>query len=492
MSEFENKSSEGGAVAERFDFPKSAAEPGNSQPEIISQFRTLLTDIHRVLETRQPQQWWRGVYRQLIKAKRHPEHYAPEIQAFISDYADSVIGLLREQAQDIHSGDTSSKDSVDISERTLHIIHDTAKLIKSPKEKDRPFEINHLPLELVFKNNDRFRISKGENLGHELTFFEIRSETGDWHSFPLPMSDTMFHKGGFPRVVLKILAGAPPSTIEAELPPNDFDVVATGHPKKAYTEAGAIGVDLEGVEMLEKMNFEQLCKSRDINLNGCFIGKNELVYSTDAYNAAKSGKIAIEGYTRGIYGSDRFFYQGVELFKNRGLMRLMKTVTEGKALSFDFIPLNQQVDLGIYWLVLMRKFSKKENFNELADRLFYLGKQCGQIYDGETSIFDVIDRVHSENPFFNFDEVALDQVGVAKWLNKKLLKYIDSAFRQTHSIANALEFTRLQEDTRPYEVSLNGFEPRPDKDLNSRWTEFLERCRQRNKQDMIRPLVFSS
>lgn len=171
------------------------------------------------------------------------------------------------------------------------------------------------------------------------------------------------------------------------------------------------------------------------------------------------------------------------MVKNRGMMRLLKTVAEGKALEFDFLPLNKQVDLGIYWLVLANRFSKKENAGEILDRLYALGLQTGQVLQGEEDVFDVLDRVHSRLPFYRFDAGKLDSLGLAKWLYRKLFKQIDKSYREMNNIPTYFPFVREEGDTIPYTVSLkdNVMNDEVVNSYASRWERFLLRCSERNK-----------
>lgn len=303
---------------------------------------------------------------------------------------------------------------------------------------------------------------------------------GVWHNFPIPPSQDILHKGGFPRVVLKILAHAPIEIIESELPPNDFDVIIRGDQERTVEQAVAMGVDADGIEKVDDFSFPYLFKTRDIDLNATFIGKDGIVFSDGAYNAAQSGKINLEAYDRGFYGSEFFYYQGIRLAKNRGMMRLFKTVAEKKASSFDFLPLNKQVDLGIYWLVLARKFSKKENFGELMDRLCVIGQKTGQVKEGE-SIYEVLDRVHNEYPFFDIDSAPLDEIGLAQWKTKKLFKQIDRVFREKNHIPAGIYLDRQEGDITAFEISLKGYQSdsQESERIEKEWENFLVRCRRR-------------
>ena len=262
-----------------------------------------------------------------------------------------------------------------------------------------------------------------------------------------------------------------------------MDFIAKGEIVELYKMAEEAGGDKDGVEITESINYPHIFKSRDLDLNGCLLSEDGLVFSTQAFEAAKSGKISILANKRGIYGTEFFHYEGTKLIKNRGIMRLFKTIAEGKALEFDFLPLNKQVEFGIYWLVLANRFAKKPNAGILLDRLFYLGKQTGQVLETEKDIFDVLDRVHTKMPFFNFDGGKLDNLGLARWLTRKLAKQIDKAYRDRFNIPTYFPFQREEGDTKPYSVSLNNYKPNADvvDNFNSKWKKFTLQARERHR-----------
>lgn len=458
-------------------------------PNVGEQFTQLLTEVQDILESRPPERWMFSIYRKLTYIRRHPDKYAPEVQKFIEDYADNALGVLLEQRKMgiVPHGPVAERRNV-ISENSLDVIHQLAEVIDSEKEEEPSnSEVHNISLEEVIGSSDRFRTSEKKYEDNTtLTIFEVYSkQTATWHKFPLPPTGNILHKGGFPRVVLKILQGAPEETIESELPPNDFDVVTHGDRNEIYPIAKKIGVDLQGVETVDNFDFKQLCESRDIDLNGCFMGSEGIIFSSDAAEAAKTGKVHIKGNNRGIYGSEKFMYDRCQLVKNRGLMRLFKVVAEGKAVSFEINPLNKQIDLGIYWLVLARKFSKKPNAPELLDKLFYLGKQTDQVHNDEASIYDVLDRVHAENTFFDFNEAELDAPGVAMWLNRKLMRLVNTKFRKEHNIPSNLQLERNIGDNIPMEVSLENYTgtEEDNETTKAKWDAFVNRCRLRKEAE---------
>ena len=161
----------------------------------------------------------------------------------------------------------------------------------------------------------------------------------------------------------------------------------------------------------------------------------------------------------------------------------MKMVVEGKARSFEYTPLNKQIDLGIYWLVLARKFAKKKNAGALLRRFYDLGKQMGQTREGEEDIYAVLDRVHEDYPFFRFDEAKMDEAGHMRWLARKLFRVAERSFRRERGFPSGLHLEREPFDEVPFTACLFQDQPVPEREREvvGDWPDFEERCRERSE-----------
>ncbi len=451
---------------------------------VVTPVKELGNTIKAEIDSRPPERWWGIAYKGIRRALRDADTYPEELRDFISTRGPEFTKLLTHEIErDVDSENTSADRAQLIAERAIEIIHDAAKIFPleaEPNEKDPV--INFVPIEEIIDASDRFNLAPQKLAdGRTTNVLQVYSDTtSSWYDFKLPFSENVMHKGGFPRVVLKVLAGAPVETIEAELPPNDFDVVAV-IADGTNDEAALLDADPAGIEHVDEFDMNSLIRNRDINLNGCFMTKDGLVYSEPAFEAARSGRIELMPYKRLIYGTETFYYKGERITNNRGMMRLAKTVVEQKALSFDFRPINKQVDMGIYWLALAQKFSGKTNHGELLDKLYYVGAQMGQVRTGENDIYDVLNRAHTEFPFFEMERKELDEVGVAKWLGNKLNKQIDRVYRQEYKVGSDFELEREPGDTIPYTVSLDGYEKNDEAidAIEQKWDSFKERCQMR-------------
>ena len=412
----------------------------------------------------------------------------------MADYIDIHLRPVLEILRDEKNHSTENKRTVGsaadfISLRGVDVVHQISGEIDRKYLKDKesqPVTARVLTMEEILNRSSRFRLTKVSDSTSKHNVFGVYSQTRErWFDFPLPDSGKIVHKGGLPRLCLKILAGAPESTIEAELPANDIDIVASGQQQEILKEAERMGVDRQGVEFVDELYpLSEHLINRDVTLNSCLLGKDFLAYTDEAWESARSGKVEAIGGWRGIYGRDTFTYDGMELKKHRALMRLSKMVAEGKALSYLIEPINNQQDFGIYWLVLARKFAKKTDFPELMEKLLYINRQIDQVETDENDILGVLDRIHTQYPQFDFDVGEMDMVGLARWYTRKLAKQAKKIFEDTYGIKSDINFVRQPDDDIPFAVTTNGFEfSGIDRgEFGARWNEFLDRCRERTRQ----------
>lgn len=327
-----------------------------------------------------------------------------------------------------------------------------------------------------------------ERRGTQAIVFVRPDSHAAWAEFPMPRTERIIMKGGLPRIMLKSLVGAPQSILTAEFPVNDIDLIATapaGEQDSVKAEALELGADATGVEWVDDVSdVAHLAAGRDIDLNQCFLTKDGLVYTDRAAQAARAGTISALAGDRGLYGIEYLHVDGVRLINSRAFSRLLKFTAEGKAGSFEFLPLNRQLPLGVYWLVLARKFMAKPNGPKLLERLHALGKQIGQVREGET-LMETLDRVHAESPFFRLSDGPLDDSGVTKWLSNKLKNLAERAYRRQNQVRADHDLMRVPGDTVPYRVSLENYVPNAalQESIREEWPAFVARCDARTQEN---------
>lgn len=456
--------------------------------EARDELRTIVSQVPEVMEGN-PRHWYRGITRKILTLEQTLPILPPETQEFMGPVIKKTKETLREEARG-----SSALSSVDEETRGVR----AEILIKSlSRDMAERFEAEVDPVtenvisldQLITQHEGEIKRGTQERNGEIQQTLSVRHPlTAAWHTFPLPPSESMWYKGGVARLMLDIHAQAGPERLAAELPWNDRDVVFVGDEAQALAQAQTVGVGLDGVEKLgEEFDFNAYCFGRDTTQNQVCLGRNALHYSEKAYHAAKTGEIEVVGEymkNRALFGNDQFEYEHVKLVKPRGLMRLMKFVAEGKAESFQYYPINANIDLGIYWMVLARKWEKKEDFGYLMQRLFELGKRMGQTDEGEHDVYDALRRSHTQYPFFDLDRQIETSVDVARWLSRKIARQVDREFAWEYSIPGSLIYSRQEGDTIPQEISLRGFEPSDEeaRRIASEWSPFAQECRYRTRR----------
>lgn len=434
-----------------------------------------------------PDLWWRQTARMVVGLKNRLEKCDDqEVRDYFEDHVSNAMGMLRSASKlPIETGETDK-----ITEQAEHMIMEMSmKMAEKFEPAEQKVETFFIPLEEIVRlKPDRFKTEMKEVGGVECIMLMARHPTRDeWQEVPLPVGRKIWHKGGPARAIMGIIAGSPTPMQESEFPWNDFDVVIAGD-RDNMTAAMAIGADADGIEQMgeDNLNFERYCFGRDTQQNQVCLGADGIYFSKGALESAKTGHVNIVGEyvaNKAIYGIDRMSVRGVEMAKPRGLMRLVKAVAEGKAISFDYVPLNANFNMGVHVLFLAKRWERKGNFSEFSQKMYFLLKQMGQVREGERDIFDVMERAHTESPFFDFDSEVRTMDQLVKWKSKKFAKQVDREAAWHLKLPNSLTLQRSPGDEIPKRVSLDGFvyDETRGNDLE-RWEEFLERCRARTAE----------
>jgi len=462
---------------------------GGSREEVKNAKETAYEDLGRIfqkcLEILQgnSSNWFTRLYRTLLKERQRIEALPEEEQIFLKQNIDEVIDLFQSWARPEGKKKpvvTGSNDSELSFSEIKKRIHQLEKVFEFKKEAAPSMKIDSCSIEkltALFPEQIQLTTKDGRQA---LKFRENQKQ--DWVEVNVPQSDTVFYKGGVPRVLTKILAGADPALLKAEIPMNDIDIIAWSNgedQEEIVREATALGADLEGIEMVENdQPLQEVLKGRDVDLNQCFFGKNGLVFSDNALRAAETGSIDIMDPTeRGLWGSESYYYSkdNLKLIKGRGLYRLFKFIAEGKAKSFVQIELNRQNDMGIYWLVLARKFSRKQNAGQLLNRLYEIGKRAGQTLEGEQDIYDVLNRAHDQYPFFEFSDAQQSTEDIVLWLSRKLAKLADRQFRHEQGMKSEQFHERFEGDENKEVISLEGYvdDEQKNQETAAKWQSFV-------------------
>ncbi|MBN2544068.1 hypothetical protein JXI42_14505 [bacterium] len=429
----------------------------------------------------EPNKWWRNTARLIINFRRTTQEI-PDSDVRV--YFEFQIPDLLDRLRRVSGSNPQNEDGY--ASLADNMIMDLSMEQAAPYERrDIHIETFFLPIDvMVGQQPERFKTEDRMIGGIDCRVLRVMTPiTHAWQEIPLPKRGDIWHKGGGSRLPGDVVFHSPFSMQESESPLYDHDVLTcNGCPNEV---AFAIGVDADGIEHMgeDKLNFARYCAGRDTTQNQILLGAEGLYYSREAMMSAITGHTRIENEyvaNKAIYGFDKMIVQGETLAKARGLMRMVKAVTEGKALSFDHVPLNARFDMGVSTLFLAKRWSSKEHFPELLQRMFFLLKQMGQIREGEFNIFDTLERAHRENSFYDFDSEVRFPIQVARWKARKLAKQIDREMGWRFHIPTGMIVNRFPGDNIPSRISLDNFTLDPEQlDVQERWDAFTSRSRER-------------
>jgi len=305
-----------------------------------------------------------------------------------------------------------------------------------------------------------FRTTKPESVenSHFVSWDEIPFPEGVHIPRP-PANAKVGYKGGAARVALKAYLGA---SLEGEIPLADFDMYAEDTPE-IWEVAQELCVDNDGVEAVEKFDPGMCFATRDTDLNEVLLTGEGLYYTDDAVRASTTRIIRPgRGRVESLYGADCFFMNGDKFMSNKALWRLVKFVAEGKADGFALPKYNLQIDMGIYWLVLARKLSGKENGGEKLERMFHLGNKMGIIPERfrEKPVLEFLNWMHSNLPFFDFESEQTDE-DIANWLlNDRFLTFVAKQSKKYLGIRTDFsDIKREPGDEQEVVIDLSGYVP---------------------------------
>ncbi len=454
----------------------------------LEQFRENIVKIPEAFEST-PNNWWLSSVKLLSKLDKGL-HTLEDSE--IIDYYHSQIEYLYSRLR--KACHLPSLTENQICAFTDSVIMDSSARMAQIYESDsRELKVHFIPIEqLVELNPERFSLEEvqiREKTAHKLNIKRRNSNTIDTILLP-PESKKyrLYHKGGPPRYILDIVAGSPQSMQDSEVPFNDYDMMAYGS-AAAKEMALLLGADTEGVEFggtTPKLDFPLYARSRDTTQNEILLGAEGLFFTDAAYESAKTGRVRLTSEyiaNRAIYGIDHTFVEGVKVATPRGQMRCLKALCEGKALSFFYTPVSSQFDLGIYSLFLAKKWMKKESLPRNLDRMYYILNEMGHVRNGENNIFDTLNRMHREYPFFDFNTQSLNSQELVKWKVKKLIRQLDREYRWKNKLKTTFQIERKDGDLDEKIVSLEKYSQ--NKEIvkqfpYDRWKQFLKECEQRS------------
>ena len=272
------------------------------------------------------------------------------------------------------------------------------------------------------------------------------------------------YKGGVARVALKLWAAQrypgsfPQAILDAEIPLADKDaVIGPTLAKQKWEIATAMGVDPDGIELRTDFDVGTYLNSRDCDMNQCLITSTQLHFTNEAVLSVLSGVVHAKSRESSLFGTDTYVYKHKTYHSARMVHRLIKTVIDGKALAFEIPTYNAEVSIGIYWLVLIRKWHRKPGLGVRLGQMFSCAQQLGQDVIGSgddlrkaKTPLEFFQWIAQKYPGFNFSTHSSNH-DIAAWIIEKLVTLINRHLRQKFSIRPG-DWPYQSEDHRPLRV----------------------------------------
>ncbi len=250
-------------------------------------------------------------------------------------------------------------------------------------------------------------------------------------------------KGGAARVALKLhvlqdmdLTSPEGETLleslRAELPLSDLDLVLTKKEPDILAFAEKMGVhpvDVEEIADFEKAALIDHLGRRDLASNQALLTRNRLYYTSSAKEQMRknSGEAkSVVTNIPGLFGRESFFVQKREYFAANTLYRFVKMVAEGKNTHFVAPRYNfDAIGMGKYWLILVRKWLKRDDRATVFSRAYLCARQMGATkVEAPADFFEEL--MDEEFDFFS-QQTTLD---VTKWLMKKYIIFLEKILRR--------------------------------------------------------------
>lgn len=465
------------------------SETSINYAKLRKDIRDKLASVAEGLRQSPTERWLPVTYSNLERLDKAARGYPRELQTYFHEQIGIAKKMLVKEFTCRNTDIPIKAGQEDIAHTTESIIYELSRQMALPFCEKAPNPISHniLPIpEMVAQRPDFLHLREESIAGCIHRFMDvINPNTGKISTLRLPDTDYVLYKGGVSRLMLNLVAGAPKSMIDSEIPWNDLDAIGIGDSNTTRDEACSLGVDPEGIEMLGRnLDWDEYCLGRDTDHNQALLGRDSLHYSNEAYLAAQTGHITLNGLympNRALYGTDTFKYDEVDLGTPRGLMRLIKPLAEGKTMSFAYHPANRHVDCAPYFLFLARKWSRKPDFPILLQRGLQIGRLMGQVPDGSFDTYSILDRMHARVPLFDLEAEMRDPRDVAVWKGSKIIRQVDRELTWKFKFPGDLEISSEDINFEPITITLEGFVPDPtiSKDIIDHWQDFKNKCAER-------------
>ena len=440
---------------------------------VFNKFNSIIDKFINVVNTVPMDHWGFGFARIIIEMNSEPD-LDIRIKEFFDEYLPTVWDIMRKP--------------VDGAMPIPRIAIDNIMMIKEklPAPEYIPEEICIIPLEELKNKIPGSKIYQIED--SDIVIFEINYKG---HCIKIPLLDSIYHKGGVPRLVAKLFFGAKKHLIDTEVPINDFDLM-TYDLEDAKRIMDFLGeMDLSGIELFHDLKYA--FSSRDVSINLALLTKEGLVYSPNAKKSYETGVMYHIYADHGIYSKNFFILKGHFFIYDRGFERLMKFLVDGKTDSIEIKKENLQIFMKGYPLVLFGRYLNKPDRAEKFQKIYYILEIMGQLDQYRYcfskygvkfhNIFGFFDVLHHFYPQFSIKRSSGDYF-TAQWLTNKLLTWFKREFKRVYNVnTHNFDWVILDEKQKWVTFDLKDFhcDDNLSKEIEKWIPHFEERCENRKR-----------
>ena len=474
------------ALLETYVFPEEAKiKKDKRRPEPLRQLdEYVLSPIASIAHDCDPREWARRIQEKLewVKHQELDTIVSYFLEAHLPHIFDSLKIPIRRKSED------RKKSLSDLIACTaISNIHELEKSIPSPEFV--PSQLYYIPIDKLPTFIPTLKIVKDGDV------VWLVDET---HNFRIPLTKGVAHKGGAARLILKLVYRVRGKMLKSELPIKDYDVVVQNSEDGVRFNELVGEKDRSGIEINTEGSIHFIMSCRDVNMNEVAMSLEDgLIFTQRAVEAVKTGIIRACGGDHGLYGKDSFIHCGLLFLKPRCLERLIKFVIEGKAKAFAIPEYNLQFFMGTSLLLAVSRTIGKDDCAERLEKMYYILGQIGQLDQfsyvfkhrfgvSQMSIPILLEYAHKMWPFMQMEKRG-DDIGVARWLVKKYLRYLRRFFQISYNMHDA-DFSAIKIDGHLREVkfSLDGFVSSSGtiEKLKLWIPGYMRRCNARNIEDM--------
>lgn len=430
---------------EIFDLRELGYSVDENTEMLVKDFLKLTEKIIAIVYFNNPNKWWKKTVRLLINISQGKDEFTSS--NYFKEKAKIVLKKIKQDLQDDSNFDH------DYTFLAFRKIIKIAELFLPPRQTPQ-FKINFVSMDELAANPN-IKIEKNQD--------DYCLYVSQKAKIVIPHRPNFYFKGGVSRLLLKTFLGVDNAT---ELPLNDFDAIISESELGSFSEfQNRYGLDPTGVEIYNNPTIEypkdtlNLLDERDVTTNQSITSYQGIYFSDEAKKAILTGVTENLYSHHRIFGADGFKippagnYPSMYVLRARGLARVLKIIAERKADLGLIKNIEKQIDLGMYWLVCLRKAMNKPNAVSIIERYFLQAEEMGHSLPNEKPL-DFFNRHFLKYPFFVFGQ-NLNRIEAVHWMIFKFIHTIWDELRYKHKIIREHHLERSFDENNKVKIGVN-------------------------------------